>query len=487
MDEIERWTEDFDKSPVFWLNGLAGTGKSTIAQTISERLFADNQLGASFFCSRGFEDRSSLKLIFPTLAIQLARKYPNFRSSLIPLLQSDPDVVHESLQDQMHKFIIKPLQSAGISTVIVIDALDECKDKDPESALLLVLGRSVSKVPRVKFFITSRPEAHIVSGFRGPLLEASTDVFILHCVERRNVDNDIRQFLKHELSKLARRPQGWPTDEHLDLLCQRAAGFFVYAVATANFLKRKFGRPSERLGMIMTSPGSTVYEGKAKLDVYTNLDTLYTSILQEAFHESDAKDDVTVHSVLSAVVLVVNPLSPSSIATLMGFEHDEVLPILESIQSLLALHTDIDHPVKPFHKSLPDFIKDPARCNDSRFYISPDCHIELVLHCLQLMNKSLKRNMCSIPDYALNSEVHDLPRRVKESGIHGALEYACRSWYKHLTVTQHQTGEVVAALCCFLEQKFLFWLEVLSVLGAVGEAVHALKGTVKWLDEVCPD
>lgn len=72
LNEIEHWTEDFGKSPIFWLNGLAGTGKSSIAQTVSERMFANGCLGASFFCSRGFEDHSNLKLIFPTLAIQLA-------------------------------------------------------------------------------------------------------------------------------------------------------------------------------------------------------------------------------------------------------------------------------------------------------------------------------------------------------------------------------------------------------------------------------
>ena len=83
---IEQWAGDSGKLPVYWLNGLAGTGKSTIAQTIAERLFADGQLGASFFCSRDFEDRSNLKLIFPTLAVQLARKYPKFRSAFLPLV-----------------------------------------------------------------------------------------------------------------------------------------------------------------------------------------------------------------------------------------------------------------------------------------------------------------------------------------------------------------------------------------------------------------
>ena len=117
--------------PVFWLNGLAGTGKSTIAQTASERIFANGQLGASFFCSRDFEDRSDLHFIFPTLAFQLAQKFPKFRSDLVSLLQSDPGIVHESLYRQMEKLIVEPLELADVSTTIVVDALDECKDEEP--------------------------------------------------------------------------------------------------------------------------------------------------------------------------------------------------------------------------------------------------------------------------------------------------------------------------------------------------------------------
>ena len=490
MNEIERWAEDFDKSPVFWLNGLAGTGKSTIAQSIAERIFADGRLGASFFCSRGIEDRSDLQLIFPTLAFQLAQKYPRFRSQLIPLLQSNPDVTHESLRDQMQKFLVEPLRSADISTVIVIDALDECKDKEPESAILLVLGKLISKIPRVKFFVTSRPETHIMSGFRAPLLKEATDVFILHEVEPRTVDNDIRHFFKHELSRLTHKRRGmdgWPTDEHLDSLCRRAGGFFVYAVATLNFLKHKFKRPTDRLDIIMKSPESTAYEGKAELTVHTSLDFLYMSIFQEAFRKNDEEDDAMVRSVLSTVILVVNPLSPSALATLLDFECDVVLSLLESIQSLLVLHDDVDRPVYPFHKSFPDFIKDSTRCTDTRFYISPDYHTELVLCCFKLMEELLEKNMCSIPDYALNSEVNDLLERAESSGIHGALEYACRSWHKHLIAGAGQAEDVVSALSSFLEQKFLFWLEALSVLSAVGVAARALNTTVQWLSEVCSD
>ena len=490
LDEIERWTEDFDKSLVFWLNGLAGTGKSTIAQTTAERVFADGRLGASFFCSRGVEDRSNIQLIFPTLAFQLAQKYPAFRSSFIPLLQFDPDVVHESLQDQMQKLLVEPLRSTDISTVIVIDALDECRDEDPESAILLVLGRSVRDIPRVKFFITSRPETHIMTGFCGWVLRESTDVFILHEVKPRTVDNNIRHFLKHKLSELSRRhggTDGWPTNEDLDSLCRRAAGFFVYAVATVKFLDHHLQDPSDQLATIMASPESTTYEGKTELKVHTSLDTLYTSVFQKSFRKNEAEGDAVVRSILSATILVANPLSLSAIATLLGFRRNQVQRLLELIQSLLILPEDPNNPVQPFHKSFPDFITDPTRCRDLRFHISPDYHIELVLHCLQLMGKSLKKNMCSIPDHFLNSEVEDLPKRIEDSGIRGALEYACRSWYKHLIMAEHRVTDVLSALCDFLEGKFIFWLEVLSVLGAMGDAARALIAITKWLNEVCPE
>ena len=268
LNEIESWTKEFKKSPIFWLNGLAGTGKSTIAQTVSERVFADGLLGASFFCSRDSKDRSDPHLIFPTLAFQLAHKYPAFRSILVPLLHSNPDIVYEPLYSQMDKLIVGPLRSADVPMVIVIDALDECADDEPQSAILSVMGRLVGEIPKVKFFITGRPEPRIKSGFRLPLLEALTDTFILHDVQPASVDDDIRLFLKHELSKFAQRHllNGWPTDENISLLCQRAAGLFVHAVATVKYLDNKFYLPDEQLETIINFPDSTGYEGKTSLD-----------------------------------------------------------------------------------------------------------------------------------------------------------------------------------------------------------------------------
>jgi len=116
--QLERWLKDEQDHRVFWLNGLAGTGKSTIAQTFAEISFADGTLGASFFCSRDFEDRSNLQAIFPTLAFQLAYRYTPFRDQLLRVLRANPGIGRESLCSQMEKTIVGPLKAARISTLI---------------------------------------------------------------------------------------------------------------------------------------------------------------------------------------------------------------------------------------------------------------------------------------------------------------------------------------------------------------------------------
>jgi len=100
------------------------------------------------------------------------------------------------------------------------------------------------------------------------------------------------------------------------------------------------------------------------------------------------------------------------------------------------------------------------------------------------MNRTLVKNMCKLPDAVANSEVEDLNERV-EQHLDPALRYACKSWHKHLfhenTVRTH---DVISTLHRFLEEKFLFWLEALSVLDAAREAVDALGVVARWL-EVC--
>jgi len=383
----------------------------------------------------------------------------------------------------MKKLIVQPLNESGISTVIVIDALDECEDEESASAILFVLGQLISKIPNVKFFLTGRPEPRISEGFRLPLLAKMTDVFVLHNVEPDQVGSDIGVFFKNSFSELAGRRRGldgWPTEEQMNRLCKRAAGLFVYAAATAKFIGDNKRDPRTQLNVVLWSLKVGEQEGRS-------LDSLYTAILHQAFGDDKPEDDAKTRSVLGAVVLATNPLPPSAIATLLGFNAKYVPPLLSSFNSLLILHEDINHPIRPFHKSFPDFITDPSRCTDNRLHISPpDHHSQLLIRCLVLMNRKLEKNMCKLPEAVANSDVSDLKERT-EKYIDPALRYACMSWHMHLVdahTTPAHVHKIALTLRQFLEKKFLFWLEVLSVLGAVRNAVEALQAAMDWL-EVC--
>ena len=94
--------------------------------------------------------------------------------------------------------------------------------------------------------------------------------------------------------------------------------------------------------------------------------------------------------------------------------------------------------------------------------------------------------MCKLPDAVKNNEVDDLWKRV-DCCIDHSLQCACKSWHKHLVdvhMVPSHSFEITSTLNQFLEEKFIFWLEVLSVLVTVREAVDALEMAAKFL-EVC--
>ena len=73
LADLVAWAADAGDMSIYWLNGMAGTGKTTIAFTFCQILDNIEVLGASFFCSDLDNDSSNANLIFPTLAYELTR------------------------------------------------------------------------------------------------------------------------------------------------------------------------------------------------------------------------------------------------------------------------------------------------------------------------------------------------------------------------------------------------------------------------------
>ena len=485
-----RWAKDQDPKDrhVFWLNGLAGTGKSTIAQTFSEMVANVGILGASFFCSRDYLDRRELKNIFPTLAYQLACRYPALRPHVIQAIKRDPTVASNTLISQLEDLIVGPLSSSGISCVIVVDALDECIDDEPASAILSVLGRHVKRLSSVKFFITGRPEPRIRSGFRLPLLEPLTRIFLLHEVKLSDVDGDIRLYLQEKLTAVSRQRSDldlsnpWPCDQDLITLTKKSSGLFIFASTLIRFITSEHHEPDERLQLIITSSDSTAHEGRA------GIDSLYTQILDHAF--LDVKETTVfanLRRVLGAVVLAFYPLSRMQIAGILGVNASLITRSLRHLHSVLFVPIEDSKEIRIFHKSFPDFLQDPGRCLDQKFYVDSSAHHgDIALDCLGLLKK-LKPNPCDLPDFAMNRDVSNLPKLLEDK-VGGATRYAGGYWAMHVRsspTTNEFATRLISSATEFLEKNVVSWIEVMSLENRLEAVIHNIYNLLDWLGLVC--
>ena len=482
------WAKDPQGQRVFWLNGLAGTGKSTIAQTFSGMVAEAGFLGASFFCSRDYRNRKELKNIFPTLAWQLACRYPAFLNRIIRVIKEDASVAQNSLISQLKNLIVDPLSSTNIPCVIVVDALDECVDDQPASAILSVLGHHIKGLQSVKFFITGRPELHIRTGFRLPLLEPITQIFRLHEVKLSSVNKDIRLYLQERLTAMAKQRSDldisdmWPCDQDLTTLTKKSSGLFIFASSLARFIESEHHEPNERLQLIIMPPDSTVHEGRA------GIDQLYTQVLVHAF--SGIKETAVfaqLRRVLGTVILAFNPLSCNQISKIIGVNASLVMTILRHFHSVLLFPSEDTNKIHVFHKSFPDFLQDHNRCTDQRFLIDmPTHHGDIALGCLELLKK-LKPNPCNLPDFVMNQDVLNLPELLEDK-VGGAMRYACGYWAMHVRsspTTGNCALQLVTSATEFLKVNGIQWIEVMSLENQLESVVHGIHGLFDWFGMVC--
>ncbi|CEL54640.1 NACHT and WD40 domain protein [Rhizoctonia solani AG-1 IB] len=273
--DLNDWSLDLGAPNIYWMNGMAGTGKTTIAYTFSEALKDRRLLGASFFCSRTSGECRDVGRIIPTIAYQLARYSRPFQVALTGILGSDPDIGTQTITHQFEKLIKRPLESvkeampAGL--VIVIDALDECSNAKGVGMILDMLFRMATSLP-LKFFVTSRPEPSVYAR-----VHAQSDktrlLVVLHEIESSLVRADIELFLREELSS------DQVPDTQLERLAELAGNLFIYAATVIRYIRRTgFAIDHKRLGNILNASTGASRQ-------YAEVDHLYASILRNAIDD----------------------------------------------------------------------------------------------------------------------------------------------------------------------------------------------------------
>jgi NACHT domain len=494
LRQIAEWAEDAHGKSIFWLNGMAGTGKSTISRTVAQYFEEKGQLGASFFFMRGEGDRGNASRLFTTIAAQLATKVPDLVPSIAKAIEVDPTISEKALKEQFEKLVLQPLSemtyapSAASTLIIVIDALDECeRERDVETILRLLARAKDVRPVCLRIFTTSRPELPTRLGF-AEMSESTHQDLVLHEIPKATIENDISTYLRHEFARIKaehskRRsqyplPLDWPGDGNIQALVKMAIPLFIFASTMCRFVADPRWDPKKRLKTILDFQTASQA---------SKLDRTYLPILDQLLVDQDEVEQDRLarefREVVGAIVILADPLSTVSLASLLDAPKEDVDGRLDSLHSVLSIPTNEDAPVRLLHLSFRDFLLDPQKRGKSPFWVDErETHERLANKCLQLMSrpKCLRQNICNLQTPGtLRTEISS---RTVDVYFPAGVKYACRYWVYHLEQSKPSIhdGEQVHI---FLQNHLLHWLEALSLIGKASESI-AMIGTLQSILEV---
>ncbi|KLP20476.1 Uncharacterized protein LW94_9764 [Fusarium fujikuroi] len=364
LRELSNWVEDDTSKPILWLNGMAGTGESTIARTIAKSTAETGDLGASFFFKRGEADRESLAKFVPSIARQLAKTLPGYAQIVKEALDSDPAVVSQAVPKQFAELVDAPLKElAKRPLTFVIDALDECEKEDEIKSLIRIFSSATSIRQYLRILITSRPDLPIRLGFAKA--DGTYQALVLHDMPVTTIKHDIMTFLVHEFEIIRVEfnsavpielglPRDWPGDDVINKLTEMAVPLFIFAATVCRFVSsRKVGDPSEQLSK---------YFQLSKINYGSHLERTYGPVLRSTVtgvSEEERRQIVeqTCH-IVGSIVILANPLSIMAMSTLLELPVRVVHSRLNALHSILNIPADLHEPVRLLHISLRDYLTD---------------------------------------------------------------------------------------------------------------------------------
>ncbi|KAA8641922.1 uncharacterized protein ATNIH1004_010861 [Aspergillus tanneri] len=297
LRDIEEWMQLAHGKCIFWLNGMAGTGKSTISRTVARILKEKRLLGASFFFKRGEEDRSNAKRLFPTLIEQLVTSIPQLIPYIQKAIKNNNNISEKVLKEQFDTLLLQPLlevkQGPTATVAIVIDALDECEQEDDIRLILQLLPQvQRSTSVRLRFLLTSRPELPIRLGFKD--IANDYQHFVLHETPKPVIERDISLFLHHRLSQIrqefSRRgseiPLDWPGDDNVAALVKMSVPLFIFAATVCRIFEDPQWHPADSLNEILSHQSDN-----SRLDG-TYLPVLNRLLINQNGHLIESQDQV---------------------------------------------------------------------------------------------------------------------------------------------------------------------------------------------------
>ncbi|RXW24195.1 hypothetical protein EST38_g1635 [Candolleomyces aberdarensis] len=401
QDDLYDWIENGDvdnPNNMKWVTGPAGTGKSAIMGSLSDRCKKNGLPVASFFfSSTGSIGRRTKTAFVTTIAHQIAQHRQDLKDAIAAAIEADTIIFKKNLDVQMETLVLAPLRmivggpNAGLRGVIIVDGLDECeveqihdttttgskakptlaRTNDQDHLEILQALNQASSDPSFPFriLIASRPE-RVFREFFDPESNSTSFARKLDLHEDYNADADITLFLEAQFNRLRRRynlPSSWLPPDAIKNLVDKASGQFIYAATVIRFLEMGHREPPKAL--IETVLKMEFMKTSNPLE---HLDALYAHILESSPDSPlSVQWIISIHQLTMAGAMYTpntgSVCTASNINLLLQKdpESSEAEHLLGNLYSLVRIPPPSNQATAKYdfyHKSLLDFLGDPGRC-----------------------------------------------------------------------------------------------------------------------------
>ncbi|KAN0083541.1 WD40-repeat-containing domain protein [Elaphomyces granulatus] len=464
--EFQRWHED-KQSQLLWIKGDAGKGKTMLMIGIIDELQQQvARLGKSsatevlsYFLCQGTDSRlNTATAVLRGIIYLLASEQPFLISHLRKQYDHAGRKLFEDssafycLSDIFRQMVQDPKLTAAY---LVVDALDECEEGLPQ-LLDLITWTVSAQSSCIKWIVSSRNRYDIEQclGIEDSHTRLSLELNADH------ISHAVDVYVDHKVSRLVSLQNDTALQEKVrDQVHQKSDGTFLWVALVIEELRQVLGDDMLEVLEDMPSGLTLVYDRMMKH-------------IQQLQHQYSRR----CLRALSAATLAYQPLHLREIHFVAGLQEkvrnlEDVERIINMCGSFLTIR---DNYVYFIHQSAKDYLT----INASAIIFPAGherIHYDMFSWSLYALSKTLRRDIYNIQD--LGGMVKDVP----DPDPLASIRYSCVFWVDHLCKADDKSLDRKnklsddGAVFAFLKKYFLHWLESLSLIYKLSDAVLSIK------------
>ncbi|KAH7090955.1 hypothetical protein BKA62DRAFT_834938 [Auriculariales sp. MPI-PUGE-AT-0066] len=416
LSAIHEWASRTSTPRVFWLTGPAGSGKSAIASSVTERLRSDGLIVLPFFFSRATRTRNTAFALPAALAYEMAAANLIPRQKILQLVNDEPEILLSSLADQLHRLVFDPLAlmlqsdtNKATNVILVLDNVDGTVNDEIADLFAELFPALFGFQNRVKLFITGRDDANRQATLTSLLQTESISLDQLHIFSLLEVDDataksDMELFLqaKWELYSRTIAPAALALPKRLlTLLIDQCVHNFELAAILIRWGVAELTTPDQQLNERRLVDLIDVWYAAYAIDDsrHTALNRLYSILLHNAINSGSPEDSMRrdlddqtgsksqnttteqLKMVITLLALTNQPLSTEMITEITTVPVDKLVLLLQGMSSVFRIPDAFRssggdasaeakrQAIEPYSQSFIDFIVSGGRINEETFHV----------------------------------------------------------------------------------------------------------------------